>query len=156
MTLRVDVQVVADDDVPDAERLADWARTAADAAGGAAGDLAIRVVDEDESRLLNRDYRGRDRPTNVLSFPFEMPAGVPLDELDPVLGDLVICAPVVNREAAEQGKSRDAHWAHMVTHGVLHLLDYDHVEEAEAARMEALESEILVRQGFADPWHEHP
>jgi len=116
--------------------------------GIGAGGLVIRVVDEEESRTLNRDYRGIDRPTNVLSFPFESPPGVVLDHL----GDLVICAQVVAREAAEQGKTPSHHWAHMVVHGVLHLLGYDHHSDAEAEEMESLEREILGGLGIPDPY----
>ena len=112
--------------------------------------LVIRVVDEAESRALNRDYRGRDKPTNVLSFPFEAPPGVPSDHL----GDLVICAPVVAREAAEQGKPPAHHWAHMVVHGVLHLRGFDHLEPEEAEEMEARERALLARLGIPDPYRE--
>ncbi|RKR02664.1 putative rRNA maturation factor [Kushneria sinocarnis] len=113
-------------------------------------ELTIRFVDEAESRTLNRDYRDRDRPTNVLSFPFEMPPGIEL----PLLGDLVICAAVVEREAAEQGKSLKDHFAHMVVHGTLHLLGYDHIEEHEAECMEALEREVLASLAIDDPYAE--
>ncbi len=112
--------------------------------------LVIRLVDEAESRQLNRDYRGRDKPTNVLSFPFEAPPGVPSEHL----GDLVICAPVVAREALEQGKSPAHHWAHMVVHGVLHLRGYDHLEPADAEAMEARERRILAGFGIPDPYRE--
>ncbi len=111
-------------------------------------ELSIRIVDADEGRALNRDYRGKDYATNVLSFPAELPSGAPL----PLIGDLAICAPVVQREAAEQGKSPRAHWAHLTIHGVLHLLGYDHQDEAEAEAMEALETRILAGLGIADPY----
>ncbi|MFY0991430.1 rRNA maturation RNase YbeY [Halomonas sp. C05BenzN] len=111
-------------------------------------ELTVRLVDEAESRSLNRDYRGRDRPTNVLSFPFESPPGIELG----LLGDLVICHPVVVREAREQDKSLGAHYAHMVVHGTLHLLGYDHLEDDEAEAMEALEREILAGLGISDPY----
>jgi probable rRNA maturation factor len=111
-------------------------------------ELVIRLVDEKESRQLNRDFRGRDRPTNVISFPFEAPAEVML----PLLGDLVICVQVVAREAAEQGKEPHAHWAHMVVHGVLHLLGYDHQNGSEAEKMERLERKILLSLDFPDPY----
>ena len=114
----------------------------------AEAELAIRVVDEAESAELNSHYRGKTGPTNVLSFPTELPAGVPL----PVLGDLVICAPMVAREAREQGKSAEAHWAHLVVHGCLHLLGFDHVAEAEAEAMESLERQILAGLGLPDPY----
>ena len=113
-----------------------------------AAELSIRIVDTAEGRALNRDYRGKDYATNVLSFPAELPPGVDL----PLLGDLAICAPVVAREAAEQGKRPRDHWAHMTVHGVLHLLGYDHVEDAEAEAMEALETRILAGLGIADPY----
>jgi probable rRNA maturation factor len=113
-----------------------------------ATELAIRIVDTDEGRTLNREYRGKDYATNVLSFPAELPPGLNL----PLIGDLAICAPVVAREAAEQGKRPLDHWAHMTVHGVLHLLGYDHIEDAEAEAMEALETRILAGLGIADPY----
>ncbi|MFC5579634.1 rRNA maturation RNase YbeY [Rhodanobacter terrae] len=111
-------------------------------------ELAIRIVDTDEGRALNRDYRGKDYATNVLSFPTEWPPGVTL----PLIGDLAICAPVVLREAAEQHKLPRDHWAHLTIHGVLHLLGYDHTEDTEAEAMEALETRILAKLGIADPY----
>ena len=113
-------------------------------------ELTIRVVDEEESQSLNSQYRGKDNPTNVLSFPFEAPAEIELD----LLGDLVICAPVVGKEATEQSKEEIAHWAHMVIHGTLHLQGYDHIEDEEAEAMEALEVKILSALGFPDPYTE--
>ena len=113
-------------------------------------DLAIRLVDEKEGRSLNRHYRGKDYATNVLSFPADLPEGVSL----PLLGDLVICAPVVAREAAEQGKPLAAHYAHLTVHGVLHLLGLDHEDEREAEAMEAIERGLLADLGFADPYSE--
>ncbi|WP_372614785.1 rRNA maturation RNase YbeY [Halomonas sp.] len=111
-------------------------------------ELTIRFVDETESRTLNRDYRGKERPTNVLSFPFEGPPGIEL----PLLGDLVICHPVVIKEALEQDKSPLAHYAHMVIHGTLHLLGHDHIETLDAEDMEALEGEILAVLGIPGPY----
>ena len=111
-------------------------------------DLAIRLVDAREGRALNRHYRGKDYATNVLSFPVELPEGVNL----PLLGDLVICAPVVAREAAEQGKSLAAHYAHLTIHGVLHLLGLDHEDEREAVAMERIEREILASLDLPDPY----
>ena len=111
-------------------------------------DIAIRVVDEREGRSLNHHYRGKDYATNVLSFPAELPEGVPL----PLLGDLVICAPVVAREAAEQGKPLNGHYAHLTVHGVLHLLGLDHEDVREAEAMEAIERAILADLGHADPY----
>jgi len=112
-------------------------------------ELTIRLVDEAEGRELNKTWRHKDYATNVLSFP----ADVPDELLDiPLLGDLVICAPVVTREAAEQGKSAQAHWAHLVIHGCLHLLGYDHIDDAEAEEMEGLERELLAELGHPDPY----
>ena len=111
-------------------------------------ELAIRIVDAEEGRALNRDYRGKDYATNVLSFPVELPHGVTL----PLIGDLAICAPVVLREATEQAKLPRDHWAHLTIHGVLHLLGYDHIENGEAEAMEALETRILASLGIADPY----
>ncbi|GAB3002644.1 rRNA maturation RNase YbeY [Psychrosphaera aestuarii] len=113
-------------------------------------ELTVRIVDEDESQQLNSDYRGKDKPTNVLSFPFEAPPHIEL----PLLGDLVICAQVVNKEAVEQKKSFDAHWAHMLLHGTLHLLGYDHISDADADEMEGLEIEILNEMGIENPYLE--
>ncbi|WP_042061077.1 rRNA maturation RNase YbeY [Aeromonas allosaccharophila] len=111
-------------------------------------EVTVRIVDEAESNELNLTYRGKDKPTNVLSFPFEAPLGLEL----PLLGDLVICRQVVEREAQEQGKPLMAHWAHMVVHGSLHLLGYDHIEDEEAEEMEQLERDIMQEMGFADPY----
>ena len=111
-------------------------------------EAAHLVGDEAEGRRLNHKFRGRDRATNVLSFPFEPPPGVEFDQL----GDLVICAPVVAREATAQGKSAAAHWAHMVVHGMLHLQGYDHETDEQAAEMEARETRILTALGFAAPY----
>ena len=115
-------------------------------------DLAIRLVDSKEALSLNRHYRGKEYPTNVLSFPAELPDGV--DMPMPLLGDLVICAPVVAREAEEQGKALNAHYAHLTVHGVLHLLGLDHEDDREADAMELLEREILAGLGFDDPYRE--
>lgn len=138
--------------VPDDTQFQAWVLQALQLAGRDGGELVIRIVDEDESRALNRDYRGKDKPTNVLSFPFEMPEGVPAEALPPLLGDLVICAPVVATEADEQGKALHDHWAHMVIHGVLHLLGFDHIEDADAVIMESLEIRILAGLDIANPY----
>ena len=115
-------------------------------------ELAIRIVAPDEGRELNRTYRGKDYATNVLSFPAERPEGLPDDVELPYLGDLVICADVVAREASEQGKKPADHYAHLTVHGVLHLLGWDHLEDAEAEAMEARERQILAGLGIADPY----
>ena len=108
-------------------------------------DITLRFVDRDEARRLNRRYRRQDCPTNVLSFVYD-------DERDVLRGDIVLCTPVLRREAQQQGKPLAAHCAHLVVHGTLHLQGYDHVEDADAARMEAEEAAILARLGYADPY----
>jgi probable rRNA maturation factor len=113
-------------------------------------ELTIRLVEVSESQHLNHTYRGKDKPTNVLSFPFEAPAEIDL----PLLGDLIICVDVVQKEAQEQDKSLEAHWAHMVIHGCLHLLGYDHIIDEEAEEMESLETQLLEHLGFTDPYKE--
>ena len=110
--------------------------------------LTVRLVDADESQQLNHQYRGKDKPTNVLSFPFEAPPEVPI----PLLGDLIVCVSVVEDEADEQGKACAAHWAHMIVHGCLHLLGYDHIKDDEAEIMEGLERQIMATLGFSDPY----
>ena len=114
----------------------------------AQSEVTIRIVDEAESHHLNLTYRGKDKPTNVLSFPFEAPPEIEL----PLLGDLIICRQVVEQEAIEQQKSAEEHWAHMVIHGCLHLLGYDHIQDDEAEEMESLETEILAELGYDDPY----
>ncbi|EEP91625.1 metalloprotease [Yersinia kristensenii ATCC 33638] len=111
-------------------------------------EVTIRVVDEAESHELNLTYRGKDKPTNVLSFPFEAPPEIEL----PLLGDLIICRQVVEQEAVEQEKALLAHWAHMVVHGSLHLLGYDHIVDDEAEEMESIETEIMQNLGYPDPY----
>ncbi|KAA8999938.1 rRNA maturation RNase YbeY [Affinibrenneria salicis] len=113
-------------------------------------EVTVRIVDIEESHDLNLTWRGKDKPTNVLSFPFEAPPGIEL----PLLGDLVICRQVVEQEAVEQDKTLEAHWAHLVVHGSLHLLGYDHIEDSEAEEMEALETEFMQAMGYPDPWIE--
>ena len=137
-------------DLPAPEQLLHWVEAALETENHGV-ELVIRLVDEAESAELNEAYRGKTGPTNVLSFPFDMPPEV---EETRLLGDLVICAPVVRREAAEQGKTEPAHWAHLVVHGTLHLQGYDHQSEAGAAEMEGLERQILARLGYPDPYHE--
>jgi probable rRNA maturation factor len=148
MRLQLDVQYASGGaELPSEVDLARWAIAALRNERGEV-ELTIRIVDEPESRALNGGYRGKDRPTNVLSFPFEAPPGAS----SALLGDLAICAPVVAREADEQGKPLMNHWAHMVVHGVLHLLGYDHVEDGDAERMEALEIVVLAGLDVANPY----
>ena len=115
-------------------------------------DLAVRIVGSKEGRALNHHYRGKDYATNVLSFPAELPEGLPKGVKLPLLGDLVLCAPVVAREAKEQGKPLSAHYAHLTVHGTLHLLGWDHEDAREAECMEQLEREILAGLGLPDPY----
>ena len=145
----IDLQMACEQEtgLPTAEQIEQWA-TAAVQPQSDEVEMTVRIVDEAESHALNLNYRGKDRPTNVLSFPFECPDEVEL----PLLGDLVICRQVVEREAQEQDKPVIAHWAHMVVHGSLHLLGYDHIEDDEAEEMESLETQIMTGLGFADPY----
>ncbi|MCB1878230.1 MAG: rRNA maturation RNase YbeY [Chromatiales bacterium] len=135
-----------------ADRLLRWAGASLDPLREEQEELVIRLVDEGESAQLNGAYRGKPGPTNVLSFPYEKPPG--MDDL-PHIGDLVICKQVVEREAQEQGKSAESHYAHMVVHGVLHLRGFDHLSDEEAQIMETLETRILAGLGFPDPYQEH-
>lgn len=154
----IDLQLATDssDELPGVEALSRWVAATLAAAharvtgqpGAKAPELTIRLVDDAESQALNRDYRGKDRPTNVLSFPFEAPPGIDL----PLLGDLVISHPVMRREARQQRKPLIDHYAHLVIHGTLHLLGYDHIDEAEAEIMEALERAVLDGFGIPDPY----
>jgi probable rRNA maturation factor len=132
--------------LPDEALFQSWAQAAW--LGEENSEVTIRIVGVAESQALNSEYRGKDKPTNVLSFPFEAPAGITV----PLAGDLVICAPVVEKEASEQHKKTLAHWAHMVVHGMLHLQGYDHIQDSEAEVMEALEIRLLARLGFSNPY----
>ncbi|WP_428610309.1 rRNA maturation RNase YbeY [Sedimenticola sp.] len=152
MNLLLEVQrVVEDDGIPGPMQFQAWAEAALNGRLEQA-ELVVRIVGLEESRQLNHEYRGQDKPTNVLSFPFEVPEVVTDDPVGDLLGDLVICAPVVADEAAAQNKPLEAHWAHMLVHGVLHLLGFDHTTDAEAEQMEGLEVEILESLGFSDPY----
>lgn len=130
----------------------DFRRWAEAAIPQRAAEVSIRVVDRPEAAELNERYRGKNGPTNVLSFPFQAPPIVACD----LLGDLVICAPVVEEEARTQGKPVEAHWAHLTVHGLLHLQGFDHLEEDQADIMEAEETAILANLGFPDPYEEGP
>jgi probable rRNA maturation factor len=150
--VRIDVQILSNCSVlPDNDVLIKWVDLAT--AQRRLAELVIRLVDEEESAELNETYRQKKGPTNVLSFPFEMPEELPSDAIsDDILGDLVICAPVVAKEAKEQGKSVLSHWAHMVIHGCLHLQGYDHVNEDDALVMEAIEIDLLSSIGINNPY----
>lgn len=147
MTIEVDIQRASEAaDQPDDESFIRWAGLALRDKPG--HELTIRLVDEDESRTLNREYRDRDYPTNVLSFPADLPPELNI----PLLGDLVVCVQVVQREATEQDKPAESHWAHMIIHGCLHLLGHDHIDDAQAEEMEEIERRLMAELGFPDPY----
>jgi probable rRNA maturation factor len=151
MPYQIDVEVNSSSTkIPSVENIELWISAALQSDELNQAEVSVYIVDEAESQELNAQYRGKDKPTNVLSFPADIPdeVGVPL------LGDLVICAPVVEREAQEQGKTLEAHWAHMLVHGTLHLLGYDHVEDDEADVMEALETRLITQLNFPAPYTE--
>ena len=147
---RVEIQAVyTSHDQPDAGQIQSWVDAALH---GHAKDteIVVRIVGEQEGAELNKLYRHKDGPTNILSFPADLPEGIGLN----LLGDLVVCAPVLEQEALEQGKSLAHHWAHIIIHGVLHLLGYDHVDEDDAEIMEALEINILNKLNITNPYLE--
>ena len=135
-------------DIPTPSELERWANVVLAYEGVNEHEVTVRFTDEVESQALNFEYRGKEKPTNVLSFPFEAPPGIEMN----LLGDLVICAPVISREAKEQQKAVVNHYAHMTVHGLLHLMGYDHIEDADAEEMESKEIEILAQLGIDDPY----
>ena len=148
MGIELELQLaIPDEGVPSREDFQAWVEAALVGRRDQA-ELVIRVVDEAESAELNQRYRQKSGATNVLSFPFQAPPPVESG----LLGDVGICRPVVRRQSEEQGKAERAHWAHMVVHGVLHLVGYDHEESAQAAEMESTEAGVLARLGFPDPY----
>jgi probable rRNA maturation factor len=150
LLLRVDLQVATEGEcLPTSEELSAWIRAVLLERMEEA-EVALRIVGEAEGAALNERYRGRRGPTNVLTFPFDSPVRLEV----PLLGDIVICAPVVRREAQEQSKDLQAHWAHLVVHGTLHLLGYDHQTPLQAHHMESLEQTILAALGFPNPYAE--
>ena len=158
MTLTVEVSIsdelasdageLSDDDVPEPELLRSWAEAAYLGETPAVASLLVTTADEVQS--LNNQYRNKDKPTNVLSFPMESPAEIDVS----LLGDIVLCAPVIKQEAEQQSRSEVSHWAHMVVHGMLHLQGYDHIENDDAEQMEQLEIEILSQLGFDNPYED--
>jgi len=153
MELYVDLQVASDNtqSLPTLTQLQTWVSAAITAGSEQTRDeaeLTVRIVDADESQSLNGQYRGKDKPTNVLSFPLQNPPGITL----PLLGDLIICKAVVEKEAIEQDKQLLSHWAHMLIHGTLHLLGYDHIEQKEAETMERIETNLMIELGYSDPY----
>jgi probable rRNA maturation factor len=151
MKLELDVQYASTaPDLPGTEQIRHWVEAAL-AGRRTNAELGIRLVDESEGARFNKHFRGRSGATNVLSFPYEALPG--MGDCD-LIGDLVICAPLVVREAREQGKSLKARWAHMLVHGVLHLLGYNHPNASEAAEMEKLETQILCQLGFQAPYED--
>ncbi|PKF60503.1 rRNA maturation RNase YbeY [Psychromonas sp. psych-6C06] len=155
MELFVDLQIASENqaDLPSLTLIEQWVCIAIDAGSSKTrkeAELTVRIVDSEESQQLNGDFRAKYKPTNVLSFPFQNPPGITL----PLLGDLVICKQVVEKEAMEQNKSLNAHWAHMLIHGTLHLLGYDHIIEEDAVEMESLETKLVLQLGFPAPYNE--
>lgn len=149
MMAQLDVQYASTfGNLPAEKEIGVWAEAALRGLPDDAG-LSVRIVDEAESAELNQRYRSKRGPTNVLSFPFEDPPGVKSE----ILGDLIICAPIVHKEAVEQNKPEKAHWAHMVIHGIMHLRGYDHIDDNDARQMETTEIEILGQLGFDDPYN---
>lgn len=153
MSSRIEIQVATSaGDVPARSLIRRWVRATLRAVDFGAADLTVRIVDEAEIRDLNRRYRDRDRATDVLSFPFEDPPGIETT----ILGDVVVCAQVVTQVARDRSLAVDAHWAHIVVHGVLHLCGHDHVADADAMRMQALETAVLAELGIPDPYGQTP
>ncbi|GAB5451506.1 MAG: rRNA maturation RNase YbeY [Halioglobus sp.] len=156
MILTVDIQSASVEPVPEEDDIRGWLAAALDGrCPQARCEVSVRLVDREEMTTLNTTYRGKPGATNVLSFPADLPA-VNNDDLpgDGLLGDIVICAPVVREEASNQGKSTQAHWAHMTVHGALHLLGYDHIDDQDAEVMEALETAILGQLKYPCPYRE--
>lgn len=150
MAIELDLQIACEyAEMPSKEQFLLWVNTALSSTNKEF-ELTIRVVDIEESQQLNSQYREKDKPTNVLSFPFEVPEGIELN----LLGDLVICADVVAQEANEQNKNQNDHWAHLVIHGCLHLLGYDHINDDEAIEMESIETQLLSTLSIDNPYQE--
>jgi probable rRNA maturation factor len=153
MNLALEIQRASPGPVPAEEDVRRWIAATLERLGRRDdAEICVRLVGVTEMAALNRQYRGRSGPTNVLSFPSDLPPELGL----PLLGDIVICAPVVDSEAEQQGKPRSAHWAHMLVHGTLHLLGYDHVAEPDAGEMEAIETAVMASLDYPCPYHDDP
>jgi len=151
MTYQIDIESNSQSTlIPSLIELERWISAALQSQALEDAEVSVYIVDEDEGQELNSQYRGKDYPTNVLSFHADIAEEVGV----PLLGDLVVCAPVVEREAQEQGKTLQAHWAHMLVHGTLHLLGFDHIEDDEAEAMEVLETQIVTGLGYPAPYQD--
>jgi probable rRNA maturation factor len=167
VNINLDLQLASDcSDIPSLEDMQAWLNVLMSEQHMADKEIAIRVVDGAEIQQLNKQFRGKDKTTNVLSFPFEMPditfpnememeSDSEMDMQPNFLGDIVICAPVVKQEAIEQNKALPDHWTHMLVHGTLHLMGYDHIEEQDANEMEGIEIAVLKKLGIDDPYQDH-
>ena len=150
MSMTLHIQNMTDSKrLPDEKQFRQWAEQALTPEHGNA-EITLRIVDEQEGQALNNTWRNRDNATNVLSFP----VGEPIAQAPELLGDIVICAPVVEREASEQGKASEAHWAHLTVHGVLHLQGFDHESDDDAEIMETMEIQILNNMGYPNPYED--
>lgn len=151
MPITVDIDnVSANKNVPSHSELASWCEHVLIRESKIDAELSIRIVDKDEIQQLNKNYRNKNKPTNVLSFPADLPEAVQL----PLLGDIIICAPIVEEEALAQQKELKSHWAHMLIHGTLHLLGHDHIDDNEAEIMEATEIQLMNGLGFVSPYRD--
>ncbi len=151
MTYQIDIESNSQSQhIPALPELECWISAALQSQNLETAEVSVYIVDEDESQELNAQYRGKDYPTNVLSFPADIAEEVGV----PLLGDLVVCAPVVEREAQAQGKTLQAHWAHMLIHGTLHLVGFDHIDDDEAETMETLETQIVTGLGYPAPYQD--
>lgn len=153
MSAIIDLQIACqpNQSIPSQEDIQRWADIALTVSNDSEREITVRLVDTGESQQLNGEYRDKPKPTNVLSFPFECPPQIEL----PLLGDLVICPVVVEAEAVEQSKQLQHHYAHLVIHGVLHLLGYDHIDPVQADEMESIETRLLAKLGIDDPYQDH-
>ena len=145
----MDIQTACAEPIPENADIQQWIGAALEGRREDA-EVSVRLVDEREMAELNQRYRGKPGPTNVLAFPADLPEGIE----HPLLGDIVVCPAVVNREAAEQHKTHAQHWMHILVHGCLHLLGYDHIDDAGAQLMEARERQILSSVGYPDPYQD--